>query len=134
MDEFFDLVSRHDGSFEYTVAWVDCLANGRRFARGHFIVGNHADDGELRWYLPGNLSIPINPPFSVINPYTLRAFNAAVYYGQGRRKARRFVSYEAFLFPLDSGRPTPIACMELRVFSNINASCRNQLPRWSSTR
>jgi FAD/FMN-containing dehydrogenase len=102
LDEFFDLVSSHDRSYEHTVAWIDCLAGGRRRARGHYIAGNHAVDGELRWERSRGLSIPFDPPFSMINPLTLRAFNAAVYHGQRRKDARSSVSYEAFLFPLDS--------------------------------
>jgi FAD/FMN-containing dehydrogenase len=102
LDEFFELAAAHDQSFEYTAAWIDCLASGRRFARGYYMAGNHALAGELRGERSNQLSMPLDPPFSLINPLTLRAFNAAVYHRQSRRPRNRTVSYGRFLFPLDS--------------------------------
>src|SRR5207248_1288682 len=102
LDEFLDLADLHDQSYEYTVAWIDCLATGRSFARGQYIAGNHAPEGDLQWQQRRAVSIPIDPPFSVVNPITLRAFNAAVYHGQRRKEIRSSVGYERFLFPLDS--------------------------------
>jgi FAD/FMN-containing dehydrogenase len=102
LDEFFELARGHDQSFEYTAAWIDCLASGRRFARGYCMAGNHATDGELRAETSGYLSMPIDPPFSLINPLTLSAFNALVYHSQSRNPHTRTVDYGRFLFPLDS--------------------------------
>ena len=47
LDEFFDLSQANDASHEYTVAWVDCLASGKQAGRGHYIAGNHAQEGPL---------------------------------------------------------------------------------------
>ena len=38
---FFALAAE-DQAFEYTVAWVDCLARGRRLGRGIYMRGDHA--------------------------------------------------------------------------------------------
>jgi FAD/FMN-containing dehydrogenase len=101
LDEFFELADRYDQDYEHTVAWIDCLAGGRSLARGHYIAGNHAADGDLKWEEPRSLPMLIDPPFSLVNAASLRAFNAFVYYGQLRRDVRRYVGYDAFLYPLD---------------------------------
>jgi FAD/FMN-containing dehydrogenase len=96
--DFLEL-STTDQAYEYTVAWVDCLARGRRLGRGLFLRGDHAQDpvrpGRLR------LRIPIDPPSGIINRLTLRAFNACYYRAQLRAKLRKTVHYRPFFFPLD---------------------------------
>lgn len=42
LDEFFALAEESERSFEYTVAWVDCLARGPKLGRGVFMRGNDA--------------------------------------------------------------------------------------------
>ncbi|MCZ6589743.1 MAG: FAD-binding oxidoreductase, partial [Alphaproteobacteria bacterium] len=39
---FFRLSEASDEEFEYTVAWIDCLAKGSSLGRGLFVRGNHA--------------------------------------------------------------------------------------------
>jgi FAD/FMN-containing dehydrogenase len=101
LDEFFDLAAEHDANNEYAVAWVDCLATGRQTGRGHYIVGNHAEDGVLD--LAGGHAgrMPIDPPFSLVNGLSLRAFNAAYYHRQRTRDVRSTVGYDPFFYPLD---------------------------------
>ena len=38
LDEFFEISKIHDVSYEYTVAWIDCLASGKQAGRGCHIV------------------------------------------------------------------------------------------------
>lgn len=47
LDGFFEISSTTDKDFEYTVAWVDCLATGKKLGRGIFLAGNHATATEL---------------------------------------------------------------------------------------
>ncbi|HZO21737.1 MAG TPA: FAD-binding oxidoreductase, partial [Steroidobacteraceae bacterium] len=101
LDEFFDLVAGYDQDYEYTVAWIDCAASGKTAGRGHLIVGNHAPHGALRCEQPGALKVPIDPPFSLVNPFTLRAFNAVYYRSQLRREVQRSAGYDSFFYPLD---------------------------------
>ncbi len=42
LDEFFELSRDSAAGYEYTVAWIDCLAKGRNVGRGHFLRGDHA--------------------------------------------------------------------------------------------
>ncbi|TIW06202.1 MAG: FAD-binding protein, partial [Mesorhizobium sp.] len=49
----------------------------------------------------GNLSVPFQPPFNVLNRPFLTAFNAAYRWKKGRSTAPRQVGYQGFFFPLD---------------------------------
>lgn len=101
LDEFFALGREHDHAHEYTVAWVDCLATGASAGRGHYIVGDHADGDDRRPAAPGRLSMPIDPPFSLVNRLSLRAFNTLYYHRQRAREVERVMGYDPFFYPLD---------------------------------
>jgi FAD/FMN-containing dehydrogenase len=101
LDEFFDLSSAHDRNFEYTVAWIDCMAEGRNSGRGLYVGGRHAERGELRVEPPNSLRFPIDPRVSLVNGFTTRAFNALYYRRQLRKKVSRRVRYGSFFYPLD---------------------------------
>jgi FAD/FMN-containing dehydrogenase len=100
-DEFFELSRTHDASHEYTVAWIDCLASGRQAGRGHYIAGNHAQEGSLELASPGGLRMPIDPPFSLVNSFSLRAFNTLYYHRQRKKEVASLVGYDPFFYPLD---------------------------------
>lgn len=101
LDAFFDLTAQHDAHHEYAVAWVDCLAAGSRAGRGHYIVGDHARDGILEVDSAHPKLMPIDPPFSLVNTASLRAFNALYYHRQRARDVRSIVGYDPFFYPLD---------------------------------
>lgn len=100
-DEFFELSRAHDASHEYTVAWVDCLASGKHAGRGHYIAGHHAQKGPIELALPGGLRMPIDPPFSLVNSFSLRAFNTLYYHRQRKKEVASRVGYDQFFYPLD---------------------------------
>ncbi|MEC9367807.1 MAG: FAD-binding oxidoreductase [Pseudomonadota bacterium] len=103
LDEFFSLSRESGPKFEYTVAWVDSLASGRSFGRGLFMRGNHAQTNATDPVaLNGaHLRIPFEPPVSLINRWTLKAFNEFYYRRQIRRRSRRLTHYRTFFYPLD---------------------------------
>jgi FAD/FMN-containing dehydrogenase len=108
LDEFFELTRESDGAFEFTVAWVDCLARGDDVGRGIFMRGNHAD-GPAPAPAPTRrrgslLTVPFDAPSGLLNRYTVGAFNAAYYRKQLRRRVRRVVDPESFFYPLDGIR------------------------------
>ena len=102
LDEFFPLADQSDGAFDYTVAWVDCLAAGDALGRGLFSRARHATTGPLA--LPKSHrgpSLPFDLPGFALNGLTVKGFNE-LYYRNGRRKAgRAIVPYEPFFYPLD---------------------------------
>jgi FAD/FMN-containing dehydrogenase len=101
LDEFFALSREHDAAHEYTVAWIDCLATGRALGRGHYITGDHAPRGYRVPAKPGRFSMPVDPPFSLVNGLTLAAFNSLYYHRQRKPDARSLVRYDPFFYPLD---------------------------------
>jgi FAD/FMN-containing dehydrogenase len=102
LDGFFDLAAT-DADYEYTVAWVDCLARGRRLGRGIYMRGDHA---ELAGDQPSplqeaRLRVPVDAPPGLLNRLTLRIFNQLYYRRQLRRQVDSVVPYPPFFFPLD---------------------------------
>lgn len=102
--EFFALSRESDRDWEYTVAWVDCLARGDSLGRGLFVRGNHdAAPASAVRASPYRLAVPIDPPFSLIGSWTLKALNAAYYRKQGDVE-RALWHYRPFFYPLDGIR------------------------------
>ncbi|WPP45349.1 FAD-binding oxidoreductase [Pseudomonas sp. AN-1] len=99
--EFFILSDELDHQHEYSVAWIDCLARGKRTGRGVFMLGDHAPYGSLKIDERRKLSVPLTPPLSLINHLSLRAFNEIYWRIHPRALGRQRISYEPFFYPLD---------------------------------
>jgi FAD/FMN-containing dehydrogenase len=102
LDAFFELAAE-DERFEYTVAWVDCLARGRGMGRGIYLRGDHArlqqtGPSPAR---PARLRVPCEAPAALLNHGTLRAFNTVYYRARLGTRRRATVPYAPFFFPLD---------------------------------
>lgn len=106
LDEFFELSEESDQRFEYTVAWIDCLASGNSLGRGLFIRGNHSESTASRRASRSARSVvfPVDPPFSLLNSLTLWTFNALYYRKQRADRTRHLTHYEPFFYPLDAVR------------------------------
>lgn len=106
LDDFFDLSAASDEDFEYTVAWLDCLARGKRLGRGLLVRGNSAR--ELPSRLPGHparlLTVPVTPPVSLINHWSLKSFNTLYYHRHHQAGKVKLVHYAPFFYPLDAVR------------------------------
>lgn len=103
LDDFFSLAADSNQDWEYTVAWIDCLAGGQRLGRGHFLRGNHCAT-PTDWREPAaraGLSLPFTPPISVVNRATARWFNALYYWKQPTRVRRTLTHYARYFYPLD---------------------------------
>ncbi|HEY0275636.1 MAG TPA: FAD-binding oxidoreductase [Paenirhodobacter sp.] len=99
----------------YSVAWIDCVAQGAALGRSIVMLGEHArmdqippDDRHRPLQLPERprLSVPLTPPAFCLNQYTLRAFNA-LYFRMGARKAAKnggigLAHWDSYFYPLDS--------------------------------
>lgn len=100
LDEFFSLSSELDSKHEYSVAWVDCLANKNALGRGIFSIGNHALDGILKVSNQRKLKIPFTPPIAYVNSLSVKLFNE--YYFASHRNKKFKCDYDSFFYPLDS--------------------------------
>ncbi len=87
-----------------TVAWADCLADGRSRGRGLVLRGRWAEAANASPAFhsePFKLSIPFNVPAWVLVPTAVRLFNAAYWRHRGRKSAGLVHPY-AFFYPLDA--------------------------------
>lgn len=103
LDEFFELSEASDESYEYTVAWLDCLSGGKKLGRGIFMRGNHSSTHTES--LPrqrGDRSFPsFEAPEIMISRPTIRTFNWIYLHRQWRNIARDSVQFDKFFYPLD---------------------------------
>lgn len=102
LDDFFELSIESDEKYEYTVAWVDSMARGKKLGRGHFIRANHAVSGIKQVSAPRyQANIAFEFPFSFVTRASARLFNVLYYRKQLSPKRTRLTHYEPFFFPLD---------------------------------
>jgi L-gulonolactone oxidase len=101
LSEFFTLAAESDSTYDYTVAWIDCMAKDRKLGRGIFTRARHADAGGLRASSRSGPSIPWDAPDFLLNRFSLSAFND-LYYRMAGRPRQASVSYDPFFFPLDA--------------------------------
>ncbi|HEU5228655.1 MAG TPA: FAD-binding oxidoreductase [Ktedonobacteraceae bacterium] len=105
LKEFMEISDASDQDYEYTVAWVDCLASGQQIGRGLFMRGNHDRSEQYAGkQAPGKLplAVPLDFPSFVLNTLTVKAFNTAYYHAQRSKVIRKVVPYDPFFYPLDS--------------------------------
>ncbi len=102
IDEFVAL-SQASSQIEYAVAWIDCVASGKNFARGIFMQGDHSSVPEpsaptkAPWLL-----VPIDFPEIALNRFSVGVFNTLYYNKQFTKGKTGLVDYESFFYPLDS--------------------------------
>jgi len=110
LEEILQLFDRYH-HYTYSVAWIDCIKQGKGFGRSILILGEHAgvsqldpDKARSPLHIPSKKGIvfPFNLPSFVLNKFTIRAFNA-LYYGKNLKKEMdNIVHYEPFFYPLDA--------------------------------
>ncbi len=102
LEDYFALAAESDRNNEYSVAWIDSLARGRNFGRGHLLNGNHATNGNFRFKPPKPLiTVPFTPPFALVSGLGLKAFNTLYYNKQRKTELRNRAAYGSYFYPLD---------------------------------
>lgn len=107
LDQVLEAFAGDEEKYQYSVAWVDCLATGNSAGRAVLIRGNHASaaeaasDGATRLRRPSGLAVPVDLPGFVLNPLSVAVFNE-LYYRFHRGKRRRLVTLNSFFYPLDA--------------------------------
>jgi decaprenylphospho-beta-D-ribofuranose 2-oxidase len=113
IDETRAVLTEHDRTHRYTVAWSDSLARGPRLGRSVVTSGDFADltdlparerpDGLL--FAPvSRLGVPGEWPVGVINRYTVALANEAYYRKAPRHRHGELQTIGAFFHPLDGIR------------------------------
>lgn len=101
IDEFIDLTNQSK-EIEYTVSWVDATSNGRNFARGVFMQGDHSTRRDTLKPSPKpKLVFPVDAPGFVLNHLSVSLFNTAYFHKQIHKRVVSVQDYEPFFYPLD---------------------------------
>jgi FAD/FMN-containing dehydrogenase len=102
LEEFIAL-SKASTQVEYSVAWIDCVAQGRNFARGIFMQGQHDQNpGPLTPLAKPKFALPFDLPAFALTRSSVGAFNTLYYHKQVSKQRSGLTDYEPFFYPLDS--------------------------------
>ena len=113
IDETMAYLSRTDDSYDYTVAWSDCLARGGSLGRSVITSGNFAtlsglppkERGDPFRFRPAPVaSAPPVFPSGLVNRHTVALMNEAWYRKAPRRRTGELQTIGAFFHPLDGIR------------------------------
>ena len=96
---FFQYADQSETDWEHTVAWIDCAHKHKQ--RGLFMRAKPCQSTGKHHSTKRTLTLPITPPFSLVNPCSLRLFNAAYYHLKSSQTKPKIKHYTAFLYPLD---------------------------------
>jgi decaprenylphospho-beta-D-ribofuranose 2-oxidase len=109
LEEALRLMDESDYRYQYSVAWIDCLAAGKSLGRAVLMRGNHATAEQLPSRVRNPLGQPsqrnwnlaFDLPSRLLNSLTVGPFNA-LYYAWHRNVANQLVNFERFFYPLDA--------------------------------
>ena len=110
LDAAVQAMDESDHLYEYSVAWIDCLARGSSLGRSVLMRANAAKRSDLRnggdpYALPrrGGRVLPFDFPGGLLNPWTVGAFNS-LFYTVHRTAPGQLADIDKFFYPLDSIR------------------------------
>ena len=110
LEACMEMLASGDERYRYSVAWIDARKSGRGLGRSVVTRGDHAAADELFGtqrniplaYNPvQRLSVPLTPPWSVVNALTLPVFNSLWYHKAPKHRVNEIQSMNAFFYPLD---------------------------------
>jgi decaprenylphospho-beta-D-ribofuranose 2-oxidase len=116
LDAALRMFEETDERYAYSMAWIDCLAQGSALGRSVLMRGDpipeesppglgfaHANAGG--GLTPNGraprLRMPFDLPAWVLNPVTMRAFNTLYYHRHPVQRRGVITDYGSFFFPLD---------------------------------
>src|SRR5215217_5727198 len=109
LDEFLVVARESEADHEFTMAWVDCLARGKKVGRGLLYRGNFAPpqfDGLplAKSHLSHGigLAVPMDMPAFCLNRLSVSAFNWLYFHRQNGKPKQRLTHYDPFFYPLDA--------------------------------
>ncbi|MCW3035356.1 MAG: linked oxidase domain protein [Actinobacteria bacterium] len=111
LDDVMARMSSGDAGHRYSVAWIDCLAQGRALGRSVLTRGDHARVDELpaaarqhplRFDPSSHLSVPAFVP-GLVNRTTVRLFNEG-WFRKAKSHATTIEPISGFFHPLDAVR------------------------------
>jgi decaprenylphospho-beta-D-ribofuranose 2-oxidase len=110
LDDVLDRMTRGDEGYEYSVAWIDCLARGRSLGRSILLRGDHATLDELPakdranplgFTLRSVIRAPKWAPGGLLRASTVRAFNTW-WFHRARDAHGALEAIGPYFYPLDA--------------------------------
>lgn len=110
LDETLERVIEGDPQHAYAVNWIDGITRGRHMGRAVLLRADEASADELpakarahplRIDRPTPLAVPFRLPSRLLNRFSMRAFNEAIYQVAGRPSVS-LANYERYFYPLDA--------------------------------
>lgn len=105
LSECFEQIEENVDS-SYSVAWLDCLAQGDRLGRSILYLGEHAAaknrKSDKQFRDRAGIGVPFSTPAFLLNKTTMSIFNGSYYRLQGRKKGLTKLDYDKYFFPLDN--------------------------------
>lgn len=110
LDEAIAIFDEYEPKYQYSVAWIDCLARGKALGRSIVMFGNHAKttdlsglniDNPLELPTKKRVKVPFDLPSGLLNRYTMSAFNTLYYQKMFSKETQEVVNYDSFFYPLD---------------------------------
>lgn len=88
-------------NYTYSVAWIDCLARGKRLGRSVLKLGEHAQSGGLELAIKDPISVPFYTPSILLNGITMKSFNEA-YWLKAKHGQTKRIPLIQYFYPLDN--------------------------------
>jgi len=101
IDAYIDALKEASATWPMTVGWIDCLTKGEHLGRGVLTKARWATAAEAPRHPPRprkRLTIPLEAPSFLLNPLSIRLFNAFLY---RKRWPEGVVHPESSFYPLD---------------------------------
>lgn len=101
LKETFDAFEKYKDK-PYSVAWIDCLAKGKKMGKCLLMVGDFYNDGDLSYETKKKINIPFNFPSFSLNTFSVKAFNWLYYRKVRNNISTQKVDIDTFFYPLDT--------------------------------
>jgi decaprenylphospho-beta-D-ribofuranose 2-oxidase len=86
----------------YSVGWIDALAVGPDLGRGILETAEPASEARPVARSKHEATVPFELPLSLVNPMSVKAFNALYFHSAAKEGTTALKPYRSFLYPLDA--------------------------------
>ncbi|HKC50828.1 MAG TPA: FAD-binding oxidoreductase [Myxococcota bacterium] len=107
LDQLVESLLEASRTWPFTKSWFDSTKRGPTMGRGFSIVGRWAQPGEAPAHPPElreRISVPVDPPFALVNALSVPPFNSFMFHKHGSRTRAGVVHPRMFFWPLDEIR------------------------------